>query len=81
MKFITCENMRRLVSLSMSSLVAGLLLFLVFLWLGGPVGELNGIGLFHLALALILTSPLVLLINLVLSMIPGSRQRLEHCNH
>ncbi len=81
MKFITCENMRRLVSLSMSSLIAGLLLFLVFLWLGGPMGELDGIGLFYLALALILTSPLVLLIHLVLSLIPGSRQRLKHCNH
>ncbi|MDJ0833440.1 MAG: hypothetical protein QNJ69_07950 [Gammaproteobacteria bacterium] len=81
MKFITCDNMRRLVSLSVTSLVAGLMLFLLYLWLGGPMGELDDRGLFYVALALILTSPLVLLINLIVSLIPGSRQILKHCNH
>ena len=81
MKIITCENMRRLVSLSVAALVTGLMLFLVFLWLGGPMGGLHDLDLFYIALALILTSPMVLLINLVLSLIPGSRQRLKHCSH
>ena len=81
MKIITCENMRRLMNVSVASLVAGILMFLIFLWFGGLTADEKNLSLFYLAMALILISPLVLLVNLVLGMMPGSRQILKQCNN
>lgn len=81
MKLISCENMRRLVLLSAILLGAGILLIILSQWLSVLQSGLFTLVLFYLALSLIISSPMVMLFNLLLSLMPGARQRLEHCNH
>jgi len=81
MKLISCENIRRLVVISTSFLVIGILMFLSIVLFSNASSSIFGISFLYLALTLILTSPLVLAINLMLSILPGSKQILEHCNH
>jgi hypothetical protein len=81
MKIITCQNMQRLLVLSSVFLVVGLVLFALFLLLGGPSGDSHGNGALYLAFGFILASPLTLVVNLLLSVLPGSRQALRHCSH
>jgi hypothetical protein len=80
MKLVTCDNMQRLIVLSGALLVTGLVLFAVFLVLGGPSGGAHGQHLLYLSFGLILASPLTLLINLLLGALPRSRHTLKQCS-
>ena len=80
MKLISCDNMHRLVILSTVLLVTGIVLFGTFLLFGGPVTGQDSQTALYLSFGLILASPLVLAINLILSIIPQSRQILRQCS-
>jgi multisubunit Na+/H+ antiporter MnhF subunit len=82
MKLVSCEIIRWLVIISTVFLGLGILLFaLLFAFSGGAPDNVFGLSFLYIALTLILTSPLVLAVNLLLSILPGSRKVLEHCNH
>lgn len=79
MNFISCLIIRRLVLIAASMLVTGLLLLLLSQGLASFYsGLLMQLQLF-VAFSLILSSPLMMLIGFTLSVLPGSRERLEQC--
>ena len=75
MKIITCQNMRRIVSLAALLMAAGVLLLVLSPVLSG----LPSVIALYAALPLIVLSPLVMLFGLLLSLLPGSGKKLEHC--
>lgn len=81
MNLISCHNLRRLTLFSAILLTSGIVLFFLSLGLSHSVSNewvmVSRVGAF----ALLLTSPLFMLVNLILSILPGSRLKLEQCNH
>ena len=77
MELITCQNMRRFVVAAALSLAAGVLLLV----LAPVLPETLALYTLYTAFPLLVGSPLVMVSGLVLSLLPGSAQKLEHCNH
>ena len=77
MELVNCQNMRRIVMVAALLLAAGILLLV-----GSPVlPEKLSLYVLYTAFPLLISSPLVMLIGLVLSLLPGSADKLEHCIH
>jgi hypothetical protein len=81
MKFTSCQIMRKLTLLSGVLLAVGVVTFVLSQALVTLAGGQLPLMLLFIAFILLLSSPLVLMINLLLSVLPGSRHLLEHCNH
>jgi hypothetical protein len=73
--------MRKLTLLSGVLLAVGVVAFVLSQALVTLAGGQLPLMLLFVAFILLLSSPLVLMINLLLSLLPGSRHLLEHCNH
>ena len=78
---ITCLKLRRSVFTALVLLGAGALLLITSNILLSVVGGFLSLIIGYIGLALIVSSPLTMLITLVRSLLPGSRKNLELCIH
>jgi Mg2+/Co2+ transporter CorB len=68
MSFINCKHLRKVVSLAGVLLIGGILLEVIAHWLASNIGLLI---IQPIALGMVLFSPVVMLVAMVLSLIPG----------
>jgi Mg2+/Co2+ transporter CorB len=68
MSFINCKHLRRVVTLAGVLLIGGILLEVVAHWLATNIGLLI---IQPIALGMVLISPVVMLVAMVLSLLPG----------
>jgi hypothetical protein len=68
MSFINCKHLRRVVTLAGVLLIGGILLEVVAHWLAANIGLLI---IQPIALGMVLISPVVMLVAMVLSLLPG----------
>ena len=68
MSFINCKHLRKVVTLAGVLLIGGILLEVVAHWLASNIGLLI---IQPIALGMVLISPVVMLVAMVLSLIPG----------
>lgn len=73
--------MRKLVLLSVILLASGILFFGLSQGLATFTSNPVSMAFHFTAFALLISSPLVMLLNLILSILPGSKLKLEQCNH
>jgi membrane glycosyltransferase len=70
MSFINCKHLRKVVTLAGVLLIGGILLEVLAHWLVSDIGLLI---IQPIALGMVLVSPVVMLVAVVLSLIPGKR--------
>lgn len=76
MSFLNCKHLRRFVSLSGALLIGGMLLEVLAHQLASDV---NLLLIQPIALGMVLISPVIMLMTVVISLIPGVR--LKDCAH
>lgn len=81
MTFFTCETMRRLVFTAVTLLITGILVLIISKGIAIVYSGIFSLAMSYLGLALLLSSPIVMLFTLVQSLLPGTRQKFEQCNH
>ncbi len=81
MNGLSCTTMRKLILVSALLLVFSLILFSLAAVLRYLTLDLSAMVALFLGLTLLLGSPLVLLLNLIASLLPGSSKNMLLCNH
>lgn len=78
---ITCKDLRRAIFVAVMFLVSGVFLLLVNNLFPGSQDNLLSLLVSYASFILILSSPVMLLVTAIRTMMPGAGKNLEHCIH
>jgi len=81
MKSSTCETMRRFVLAAVTLLISGILVLLIGKGVAFVFPGISSLAISYLGLMLLLSSPLLMFFIFIKSLLPGSYQKFEQCNH